>query len=127
MPCDRHMAATCILLTWVYSCRPGHTQLAAHAGLLVAAEGAEIGKDMVIVDPHGAGADAAGHALGPGGVGGKYSASQAVDGIIGDGHRLFVAVVFYDADDRAEDLLLRDAHLVVHVGKDGGGIVIARP
>jgi hypothetical protein len=51
--------------------------------------------------------------------------SEAVDGIVGNGNGLFVAGEFYDADDRTEDLLLRNAHLVVHVGKDGDGIIIS--
>ncbi len=39
--------------------------------------------------------------------------------------RLFITVVFDDADHRAENFFLGDAHLVLHVGKDGGGVVEA--
>src|SRR3989304_384374 len=88
-------------------------------GALAGAEGAVFREDVEVVDPHRPRADAAGHALGPGDVAGDYPAGQAVDGIVGDGHGFVVAVVLDDANDRAEDLFLRDAHLVVDVGDAG--------
>ncbi len=55
----------------------------------------------------------------------KTPAAQAVNGVVGNSHGLFIAVVFDDADHRSEDFFLGDAHRVVHIGKDGGGVIEA--
>ena len=43
---------------------------------------------------------------------------EAIDGVVGDGDGLLHRLVRDDAKDRAEDLLLGDAHVRAHLGKD---------
>ena len=52
-------------------------------------------------------------------VGGVDRAGEAVVGVVRDLHGLVLTVVRNDAEDRSEDLLLRDRHRVVDVGEDG--------
>src|SRR5215217_5466966 len=67
-------------------------QLTAPAGLLVAAEGRH-GVERPAVDLDLAGADAAGHGLGPLGVARPHPAGEAVDGVVGDAQGLLLVVV----------------------------------
>ena len=66
-----------------------------------------------------AGADLGGHLGAVLDVGGPDRAAEAVVGVVGDGDGLLLAVVGDDRQDRAEDLLLGDLHVVVDVGEDG--------
>ena len=56
---------------------------------------------------------------------GPQASHQPVLGIVGDGDRLFLGLEADHAHDRPENLLPRDPHAVVHVGKHGGRDVIA--
>jgi hypothetical protein len=56
----------------------GMPQFPPDARLLIAAEGAEIAKGMIVVDPDRAGADLFGNSFRPGRAAGKYAAGQAV-------------------------------------------------
>src|SRR5208337_5093190 len=101
------------------------SKLTADAGLLVTSERTEIAASVVVVYPHGAGAHLPCNAFGPAGIAGKNAAAQAVYGIIGDCRCFFVTVEFNERNDRAENLLLSYAHLVVHVGKNRGRVIAA--
>src|SRR5690606_12287503 len=54
-------------------------------------------------------------------VAAPHRSGQAVDRVVGDSDRLVVPVVFDDGEHGPEDLLLGDAHRVVHFGEQGGG------
>ena len=103
----------------------GDAHLAADAGLLVAAERA-VGPEVVAaVDGEGAGPDAAGErqrAV----LAAEHSAGQAVDGVVGDPHRVVIVVVGDDDQDRTEDLFLRDLAVGVDIGQQGRGVEVAR-
>jgi len=100
-------------------------ELAADAGLLVAAEGVPGVEEVVVVDPDRAGAQALGHPDGAGRVAAPHGAGQAVPGVVGHGDRVVVVVDRDHGQDRAEDLLLGDARGRVGPGEDGGGEVEA--
>src|SRR5690606_34067577 len=95
-----------------------HVALASQAGLLVAAEGLHH-THVPAVDRHLSGPDAPGDPLGLGGVPGVHRARQPVVRVVGQRHGLLDVVERDDADDRTEDLLLGDAHVVAHVGEHG--------
>ena len=84
-------------------------ELAADAGLLVAAEGVPGVEEVVVVDPDRAGAQALGHPHGAGRVAAPDGAGQAVPRVVGHGDRVVVVVDTDDGQDRPEDLLLGDA------------------
>mmetsp|Transcript_84144 Transcript_84144/g.265612 ORF Transcript_84144/g.265612 Transcript_84144/m.265612 type:complete len:252 (-) Transcript_84144:751-1506(-) len=102
----------------------GLAPLAGVAALLVASEGRVRGAGGA-VDHDGARAELARHgqralgALGPDGV------VEAVDRVIRDGDTLLFRLVGDDGEHGAEDLLLRNGHLVVHVREDRGLDVVA--
>src|SRR5690606_15414449 len=85
-------------------------ELAPDAG---AAEAAPLGLRYVrveVVDPHGAVPQPLGDALGAARVGRPDAAGQAVAGVVGQFHRLVLGAEPLHGDDRAEDLVLHDAH-----------------
>jgi len=53
-------------------------------------------------------------------VAGPHAGRQAVGGAVGDTQGVLLVLEGNDRCDRTEDLLLGDAHLVAHPGKDGG-------
>ena len=61
-----------------------------------------------------------GHADGPLAVGRPHRAGQPVGRVVGQGHRVVVAVVGDDHEHRSEDLLLGHPGLVVHPDDQGG-------
>ena len=90
--------------------KPAVPQFSSDTGLLVAAEGTEIGKDMIVVDPDCPCPDLLGNAHCPGIAAGKDAAAQTIDGIVGNGHSFFVAVILDDGDNGSEDFFLSNAH-----------------
>src|SRR5262249_31794368 len=66
------------------------------------------------------------HAFGAFRIARPDAAGQPVDGVIGDPYRVVFVLVRDDRKHRAEDLFLRDGHLVVDVGEDGRADEIAR-
>src|SRR5699024_4508431 len=53
-----------------------------------------------------------------------HGSVESVDGVVGDGDGLLDRVVGDEGQYRTEDLLLGDAHVVAHVGEDGGTNVV---
>ena len=92
--------------------------LAAEAAALVAAERRHVADRAIGVDPHRAGRersltfDSAAHVAGP------HAGGEAVARVVGDRDRLLLVLERDDRQHRAEDLLLRDAHVVVDAGED---------
>src|SRR5262245_32119552 len=96
----------------------GLSPLAAVARLLVAAEaGGEVRTGAIDVDV--AGADLPGDLAGALGVAGRDVSREAVQRVVGDLDRLRVALVGQDGEDRPEDLLARDRHVVADVAEHG--------
>src|SRR3954462_1903948 len=91
--------------------------LAAVAAVLVATERGD-GVERTTVDLDLAGADATSDLLGPLGVGSLHATRQAVDRVVGDADRILFVLVADDRQDRAEDLLLGDGHVVAHLAED---------
>src|SRR4030095_12672707 len=95
---------------------PGLAPLAAVARLLVAAEaGHEVRAGAV--DVHVAGADLLGHLAGALGIARGDVPREAGQRVVGDLDRLRVALVGQDGEDRPEDLLARDGHVVAHIAE----------
>src|SRR5690606_33583305 len=91
--------------------------LAPVAAVLVAAEG-RVRVEGPAVDLDLAGADPAGEGLGPLRVGAPHAAGQAVDRVVGDSGGVVLVLVADDRQDRPEDLLLGDGHVVADLGED---------
>src|ERR1700730_6364687 len=87
--------------------------VAADARLLITAERRGDVAAVVGVDPHRAGAQALGELEGLVDVRGEDRRSEAIDRVVGDAQRLLGVLYRNDPEDRAEDLLLGDLHLVV--------------
>ena len=87
--------------------------LAADARLLVAAERRVRGIGVVAVGPDPARLDAAAEAVGAVHVAGPDAGAEAVERVVGDRQRLGVVLEGRDREDRPEDLLLEDPHLVM--------------
>src|SRR6202044_3267847 len=87
------------------------------AAVLVAAVGRVGAVPEAAVDPDGAGADLVRDGHRAIARGGEHAPGQAVLAVVGDRDGVRVVVVADDRDHRAEDLLLRDRHRVVHVGE----------
>jgi len=100
---------------------PRLAHLPADAGLLEPAEGHVGTEPGAAVDADGAGPDPARDREGTVAVAAEHRARQAVDRVVGDPHRVVVAVVRDDHQHRPEDLLLGDlavrATLVSSVGR----------
>src|SRR5690606_25949815 len=92
-------------------------ELAAEAAGLVAAEW-RARLDHVAVDAVGAGPHLPGHLHAALGVGRPDRPGQAVLAVVGDPHRVRLVLVRNDGQDRAEDLLAGDAHVVGDAGED---------
>ena len=92
----------------------GRAVLTADAGLLVAAERRvevrRVGVDRVRAGPHAARDLEAAR-----GIGREHAAGQAEAAVVRDADRVLVVVERDEGDDRAEDLLLGDRHVVAHV------------
>src|SRR5580693_9780040 len=95
------------------------TALAPNARTLIAAKGRKVARRPIGVDPDRAGLEALSHgerspdALGP------HACRKAVPRVVGDLDRLFLVVERDHREDRAEDFLLRNAHLGLDLGEDG--------
>mmetsp|Transcript_28936 Transcript_28936/g.62347 ORF Transcript_28936/g.62347 Transcript_28936/m.62347 type:complete len:321 (-) Transcript_28936:696-1658(-) len=98
--------------------------LSAEARLLVPAEGRVGRVEVVAVDPHPARLDGPGDLVDLVRVARPHARAQAVDGVVGDGHRLVGGLEGGDGGHRAEYLLLEDAHAVGAL-EDGGLDVVA--
>lgn len=80
---------------------------------------------VVAVDPHASRLNATSHALGAVHVAGPDAGAQAILGVVGDGQSLGLIFEGGDRNNRAEDLLLEDAHLVVALEYGGFDIEAA--
>src|SRR5574337_1566807 len=96
---------------------PGAAFASGAAGL-GAAEGLAQVAHVLAVDEAHAGFDGGGDAVRAADVLAPDVAGQAVLHVVGLGDRIRLVVERDQARDRAEDLLLRDAHRVLHVGED---------
>src|SRR4051794_5512762 len=96
--------------------QPEHTAVAADTAELEAAE-----RRFVValdrVDADVAAAQLPGHAIAADAVRSPDVVVEAEGGAVGEGHRLVLVVERLDDDDRAEELLLCDAHPVLHTGE----------
>src|SRR5438093_9094108 len=102
-----------------------HPVLAAVARELVAAEGGVRLDHVPGVDPHRAGLEPLGEAMGALQVLRLDACREAVDDVVADPHRLVLVVEADHARHRTEDLLLGDLHPVVDLGEDRGLVVEA--
>src|ERR1700722_4071480 len=95
------------------------TALAPNAGALIAAEGGKVAYRPIGVDPDRTGLEALSHGeRGPDALG-PDARCKPVLRIVSDLDRLFLVVESDHREDRAEDFLLRDAHLGLNLGEDG--------
>src|SRR3954467_4371279 len=102
---------------------PDPAELASVTGLLEPAEGRlEVGRGPVDADLTGA--DAACEPLRAARVGRPDSAGEPVVAVVRDPKGIRLVVVREDAQDRSEDLLLRDPHRGLDVGERGGSDVV---
>src|SRR5690242_1951385 len=100
--------------------QPGGPELAADARL---AEAAPLGLRqvrMVVVDPHRAVAECAGHPFGLARIGGPHRARQAVAGVVAEPDGLLLGAEPLDRHYRAEHLLLHHRHLPTAPGEHRG-------
>src|SRR4029077_19595593 len=86
---------------------------AADARLLVAAERRMRGIGVVAIGPDAAGLDRAAESVAAIGVAAPDAGAKAVERVVGDRERFLVGLERGHRDDRAEDLFLEDAHLIV--------------
>src|SRR5208282_1480023 len=93
-------------------------EFAAQPALLVAAERVGGVDHVPVVDPDRAGLELPGYVEGPLVVGAPDPGGQAVFGVVGDLDRLVGALAADHGEDRAEDLLAGDRHVVADVGED---------
>src|SRR5438445_11253265 len=88
------------------------------AALLVAAKGRGRVEDVVAVDPHRPGAERARHPVRLAHVARPDAGGQAVRGVVALEHGIVLVLEGNHRDDRPEDLLARDLHVVAHTGED---------
>ena len=100
--------------------------VAAHAGILVAAEGRRVVEDVVGVDPDGAGAQRARHAVDSVDVLAEDARGEAVVGVVAAADDVLLVGELGDGHDRSEDLLAEELGVVGDVREDGGLDVVAR-
>ena len=74
---------------------------------------------VVAVDPHGPGLHPARDPVGTAQIAGPKSTTQAIDAIVHRSKHLRLVIPSEDPGDRAEDLFLRDAHIVSNIFKQG--------
>src|SRR5207247_485212 len=94
------------------------SELAADPALLVATERVVAADHVPVVDPHGPRLDLRRDLERTLVVGAPHARRQPVLGVVGDPDRLVTRGVLQHADNRAEDLLARDLHVVRHVRED---------
>src|SRR3954469_18822429 len=95
--------------------------LAADTRLLVTAERGMRRIGMVAIGPDAACLDGAAETIEPARIAAPDTGAETVERVVGDRERLVVILEGGDRDDRSENLLLEDAHLVValeHRGLD---------
>src|SRR5690348_10496128 len=80
----------------------GEAELASGAGLLEAAPLGLRYVGVVVVDPHRAEPESAGDALTAAGVAGPHRSGQAVDGVVGQSHRLVLGAERLHRQNRTE-------------------------
>ena len=119
----RMLCQTCLVSR--YSARPCSPELAADAGLLVAAPLGLRDVRVVVVDPDRAHPQPGRDALGLAGVLGPDRAGQAVLAVVGDPDGLVLAGERLDRQHRAEGLVLGDRHVAAAAVEDGGQVVEA--
>lgn len=95
-------------------------QLAPDTALLDAAKRHAEVAVVAAVDPDHAGLDLRGDAVRALNVLGEDGRAQTVGGVVGLGQGLLLGVEAGDDDEGTEDLFAVDAHVVRHVGEDGG-------
>ena len=100
-------------------------ELAADAGLLVAAPLGLGDVRVVVVDPHRAHAQPGRDALALAGVAGPHRTGESVDAVVGDADRVVLAGEGLDREHRPERLVLGDAHVAGAVVEHGGQVVEA--
>src|SRR6478736_3918002 len=83
------------------------------AGDLVSAERGACGVLVIAVGPHPTRLDGAAHLVGAGAIARPDAGTEAVEGVVGDREGFGVVLERGDGEDRSENLLLEDAHLVV--------------
>jgi len=101
------------------------TALAADARGLGAAKGLTQIPHVLTVDETHAGLDGGRDAMRTPEILAPHVAAQAVRDVIGLGNRIGFVDEGDEAGNGAKNLLLRDAHAIVDVGKDGGPDVVA--
>ena len=82
-------------------------------------------RSYYVVDAHGADAHGAGYLVGGIDVAAPDGPGQSINGVVGNAHRLVGGVEGDDRQHRAENLLLRHSHGVVHAGEDAGLEIVA--
>ena len=95
-----------------------HPAFTANARLLIAAKRASGAREGTI-DANHASPQFARNPVGLGSVGGLDIGRQTIGRIIGDLDGVFFAVKRDHDNDGAKDFFARDAHIIVHIGKDG--------
>src|SRR3984885_15117221 len=97
----------------------GQAAFTSNAGTLIAAKGRKVARRPIGVDPDRTGLEALSHGeRGPDALG-PDARCKPVLRIVSDLDRLFLVVESDHREDRAEDFLLRDAHLGLDLGEDG--------
>ena len=94
--------------------------LAAPSGLFVSAEGQRRVEDVVAVDPHRAGAQQLGSAVGLADVARPDGGSQAVFAVVGARHNFLGIVERHRRHHRPEDFFPHDFHVFASVHENGG-------
>src|ERR1700734_1571491 len=91
---------------------------APNARTLIAAEGRKVAYRPIGVDPDRSRLEALSHGEGGADALGPYARRKPVLRVVGDLDRLFLVVESDHREDRAEDFLLRYAHLGLDPGED---------
>ena len=97
----------------------GLAQLAADAALLVPAKRQRVVEHVVLVDPHGAGAESVADADGGVEAGGVDGGGEAVGRRIAETDGVGFVFELGDGADGAEDFFLHDLHVFRDAGEDG--------
>src|SRR6266581_2167448 len=93
---------------------------AAPAGLLVAAKGQRSVKDVVAVDPDGAGAQSRGKAMRLAQIIGPDATAQTVHGLVGLWQHVLDVLKRQGYQHRAKDLFLHHPHVLLDIHQHGG-------
>src|SRR4051812_39215600 len=83
------------------------------SGLLVATECSMCRIEVITVGPDASGLDGAAELIRTVQVASPDAGTETVERVVGDGESFIVVLEGGDGDDRSEDLLLEDAHLIV--------------